>query len=99
MNTENKDSVQLLNTAIIKYKEKKLDTGFEEKLAKVCSSPAVAAIEIAISHLAEEQHMSRDQAALGIIETIKELENVWSTYILMEGISNLKSLLKEKSRH
>lgn len=99
MSSDNKESIQLLNTAIIKYKEKRLDTSFEEKLAKVCASPAISALEIAIGHLAEEQRMSRDQAALKIIETIKELETVWNEYILMEGISNLKGLLKDKSKH
>lgn len=98
MNLENKESVQLLNTAIIKYKEKGLDTSFEERLSKVCASPSIKAIEFAISQLAEDQRISRDQAALQIIETIKELEKVWSEYILMEGISNLKGLLKDRTK-
>lgn len=94
---ENRESVQLLNTAIIKCKEKKLDPGFEEKLAKICQSPAIKALEMAIANLSESQHISRDQAAMQIIETVRDLEAIWNDYVLMEGINNLKGLLKQQS--
>ncbi len=96
---ENRESVQLLNTAIIKCKEKKLDPSFEERLAKICKSPAIQAVEVAIAHLSENQRISRDQAALQIVETFKDLESIWNDYVLMEGISNLKGLLKGHSFH
>lgn len=97
--SSNKESLQLLNTAIIKHKEKSLDGNYEHKLNKVCQSPAIKSIDVAISHLAETQKISRDQAAFQIIEAIKELESVWSSYVLMEGISNLKGILREKNKH
>jgi hypothetical protein len=96
---ENRESVQLLNTAIIKCKEKKLDPSFEERLAKICQSPAIKAIESAIANLSESERISRDQAALQLVETFRDLESIWNDYVLMEGISNLKGLLKGHSVH
>ena len=93
---QNKDAIQLVNTAIIKNKERQIESSYEERLNRTCDRPAVKAISIAISHLAESQKISCDQAALDIVETVKELEKIWSDYINMEGINNLKSLLKDK---
>jgi len=44
--------------------------------------------------LAESQKISRDQAALQVIESIRELDNIWSDYVTMEGIDRLKSMLQ-----
>ena len=95
-NTE-KDSIQLINTAIIKSKENRLESSYEDRLSKVCQKPAVNALSVAISSLAEEEKISRDQAAIQIIETVRELEKIWEDYVIMEGISNLKSILKNKT--
>ena len=40
---ENKESIQLLNTAIIKTKERKIDSSYEDRLHKACSTPAIEA--------------------------------------------------------
>lgn len=89
-----RESIQLLNTAIVKSKEKKIDNTFEERLNSICQTPAVEALAIAINHLAEAKKISKDQAASQIIDTVKELESVWTDYVLMEGIGNLKSFLR-----
>ena len=94
MLSENQESVQLLNTAIIKSKEKKIDSSYEERLANTCKTPAVKALTVAISHLSESENISRDQAAMKIVETVRELDQIWSDYVMMEGISKLKELLK-----
>lgn len=91
---ENKESIQLLNTAIIKSKEKSIDVSYEERLNNACQKPAVQILGDAVARLAESQKISHDQAAIQIIETVKELETIWSDYVTMEGISNLKGLLK-----
>ena len=88
------ESIQLLNTAIIKSKEKKLNQSFEERLTQVCNSPAVEVLNRAITQYAETQRISRDQAALQIIEAIRELDSIWSDYVVMEGIDKLKTLLR-----
>lgn len=93
------ESIQLLNTAIIKSKEKRINSSYEERLKKINKSPAIDAINKSISILAESQSMSRDQAALQVIEAIRELDSVWSDYVTMEGIDRLKSILKGDSAH
>ncbi|MAZ49214.1 MAG: hypothetical protein CME65_11685 [Halobacteriovoraceae bacterium] len=88
------ESIQLLNTAIIKSKEKIINSSYEERLTKINKSPAIDAINKSISILAESQKISRDQAALQVIEAIRELDSVWSDYVTMEGIDRLKNMLK-----
>jgi hypothetical protein len=99
MISENQESVQLLNTAIIKSKEKKIDNTFENRLAAACSSPEMEALSVAIAHLAEKQKISRDQAAISLIERMRELDSIWNDYVMMEGISNLKDLLGKSQKH
>lgn len=94
MMSEKQDAIQLLNTAVIKSKEKRINASYEDRLAKICNSPVMSAILIAIDHLAEEEKMSKDQAAISIVETVRELDSIWNDYVLMEGIGKLKDLLK-----
>ena len=56
--TDNQECIQLLNTAIIKSKEKKIDSSYEQRLSKTCNDPAVAALTVAINFLAEKQKIS-----------------------------------------
>ncbi|MFG1493231.1 hypothetical protein ACRXCV_00710 [Halobacteriovorax sp. GFR7] len=95
----NQESIQLINTAIIKGKEKKIDTTYEDRLNQACNSTAIAAISNAIQQLAETDRISYDQAAIKIVETIKELDQVWTDYVLMEGINNIKKMLKGNTKH
>ncbi len=95
--TDNIESVQILNTAIIRSKEKKIDTTYEKRLREICKSPTLKAISKSIYHLSEIEKISHDQAALQIIETVRELDSIWSDYVMMEGIDQLKSLLKNSS--
>jgi hypothetical protein len=88
------NSIQILNTAIIKSKERKIDNSYEERLKEVCESPALTALNKAISILAETENISRDQASLQVVETIRELDSIWSDYVTMEGIDRLKNILK-----
>ena len=92
----NKDSIQLINTAIIKSKEGRLESSYEDRLSETCQKPAIKSISVAISHLSESQKITRDQAAIQIIETVRDLEKIWEDYVIMEGINNLKNILKTK---
>lgn len=96
MMSENQDAIQLLNTAVIKSKEKRIDASYEERLAKVCNSAVMNSLLVAVNHLSDEQKMSKDHAAVQIVETIRELDSIWNDYVLMEGIGKLKELLKNK---
>lgn len=91
---ENQELIQLLNTAIVKTKEKRIDSSYEDRLSDTCKTPAVKALSIAIENLSETQSISRDQAAMQIVETVRELDSIWSDYVMMEGLSKLKDLLK-----
>lgn len=102
MHDENQELIQLLNTAIVKSKEKKIDSSYEKRLAEICKQPAVNAIASAISTLADSEKISRDHAAVQIVETLRELDSIWNHYVMMEGLGKLKDLLKEpaaKSTH
>lgn len=91
------ESIQLLNTAIIKSKEKKIDSSYEERLSRINKSPAINAINRSISLLADSEGISRDQAALQIIEAMRELDSIWQDYVTMEGIDRLKNILRQSS--
>jgi hypothetical protein len=90
------ESIQIINTAIIKSKEKKINQSYEERLNQICHSPAIEAFNKSIVFLSESQKISRDQAALMLVETIRELDSIWSDYVVMEGIDRLKGLLKNQ---
>lgn len=91
---ENRDFIQLINTAIVKSKEKRINVSYEERLTSICKTNAIKALEIATKHLAEMENISHDQATLSIIESIRELDSIWSDYVTMEGVHSLKKLLK-----
>lgn len=95
---ENQEFIQLLNTAIVKTKEKKIDSSYEERLTETCKKPAVSALAAAIEQLSEIKNISKDQAAMQIVETVRELDSIWSDYVMMEGLSKLKDLLKTPSQ-
>jgi hypothetical protein len=97
MVVKNQESVQTLNTAIIKSKERKIDSSFEDRLANTCKNPTMSSLNLAISHLSETQKISKDQAAIMIVDTIRELDNSWDDYLMMEGIEKIKDNLKDKS--
>lgn len=86
-------SMQLLNTAIIKSKEKKIDSSYEDRLNSICESKAVEALGVAAKYLAESQNTSHDQAMIQLIETVRSLDSIWTDYVMMEGLSKLKDLL------
>lgn len=93
------ESIQLLNTAIIKSKEKKISHSYEDRLMKLCNSPVIEHLNKSIANLAESQKISRDQAALMVIEAIRELDSIWSDYVVMEGIDRLKGILRQSNTH
>lgn len=99
MISENQELIQLLNTAIIKTKEKNIDSSYEDRLSETCKTPAINSLSMAINHLSETEKISRDQATIQIVECVRELDNIWNDYLLMEGIGKLKDLLKTNPKH
>ncbi len=94
MISESQELIQLINTAIIKTKEKKIDSSYEERLSETCKKPAIKALSIAINQLADSEQISRDQAASQIVEAVRELDTIWTDYVMMEGLGKLRELLK-----
>ena len=94
--TTNLESIRLLNTAIVKSKEKVINATYEQRLKEICDRPAVHALSLTIDALAERQHISKDQAAIQIVEAIRELDAVWTDYVLVEGLTSLKKTLNKK---
>ena len=89
-----KEFAQIINTAIVKSKERQINDSYEERFGAICQHPALKALNVAISHLSSTQKISQDQAAIELIEAIRELDNIWDDYIRMEGLTKLKELLK-----
>lgn len=94
MMSDKQDAIQLLNTAVIKSKEKRINATYEERLAVICNSPVMNALLVAVDFLSEDQKISKDHASVQLIETLRELDSIWNDYVLMEGIGKLKDLLK-----
>ena len=89
-----KEFAQILNTAIVKSKEKRINSSYEERLSIACRRPSLKSLALAINHFAESQKVSRDQAAIELVETVRELDSIWDDYVKMEGLGKLKELLK-----
>ena len=57
------------------------------------------ALGVAVAHLSEKQNISMDQAAVVIVETIRDLDSSWNDYLMMEGIGKIKENLKDQPIH
>ena len=67
---------------------------YEERLRNICNTPVMDALDKAVTYLSDTEKMSRDQAAVEVIETICDLDSVWREYMVVEGIHKLKKLLR-----
>lgn len=94
MLAKDQELVQLLNTAIITSKENKISASYEERLSQICQSKAIEAYGMAIKYLAESLEISRDNAAVMLVDTVRDLDRVWDDFIKMEGLSKLKESLR-----
>ena len=98
MTIENEDYfVQLINTAVVKTIEQKINGSYEERLSKACATPAMKALSLAITNLSEREKISYDQAAIKIVEIVRELDSIWGDYIKMEGLEKLRGFLRKDS--
>lgn len=84
---------QIINTAILRSRCDHIDCNLEEKLKKISESPPLEAIFQAIETLSKKEKISKDRAALQIVSTIKDLDHLWTQYILLEGSDRLKNQL------
>ncbi len=94
----NRDAIQLLNTAILKSKERKIDRSYEKRLSETCQGPEMEAFAVAVAFLSEKQKISRDQAAVDLVDTIKKLDSIWTDYVILEGMQKLKEALNQEHK-
>lgn len=87
------ETIQLLNTALVKRRERWIDPKFQERLTFFSKSPALESLQKAINHLSEQEKITKDQATVMLVELITELDQIWKDYITMEGIDQLKKQL------
>jgi hypothetical protein len=94
-NTEN-DSAQrdrlnqIFNTALVSTRSE----GHPESASEIHSlmgTPAFAAILRSIQDLALEQGNSEVEAAREIIRTFRRMDQLWTEYLVAEGVERLKS--------
>ena len=97
MDSENQELLQLINTAIVKTKEKEINSSYEERLAKACQASTIKALGLGIAHLGQEEKISQDQACMQIVEMIRSLDKIWADYIMMEGLDKIQKSLNGSS--
>lgn len=85
-------STKLFNTAIIATKIPKL-TNYSAKLSELVQSRSFQAILKAIREHALENGLSEEIAAEEIVQTFREIDQVWNDYIFQEGLDKLKGNL------
>jgi len=93
----NREAIQLLNTAILKSKERKVDRSYDKRLGDACEGTEIEAFAVAVAYLSEKQKISRDQAAVNLVDTIKKLDSIWNDYVLLEGMQKIKEALNQDS--
>jgi len=85
-------STKLFNTAIIATKIPHL-SNYSSKLGELVQSKSFQAILRAIRQHAEQTGVSEEQAAEEIVQTFREIDQVWDRYIFQEGLDKLKGHL------
>jgi len=80
---------QLFNTALVSTRsEQQLESANE--IHRLMGEPAFAAILQSIQLLAGEQGNSEMEAARDIIRTFRRMDQLWTEYLVAEGVERLK---------
>lgn len=89
------ETIQLINSAIIKSRELDLKTDLQARMTKIAESDEMEAFDAAISEFAKKQKVTKEQAALKFVSTLRELDSIWNQYLLIEGSDRLKESLNK----
>ena len=84
------ETIQLINSAIIKSRDLDLKTDLQERMTKIAESDEMDAFDAAITEFAKKQKVTKEQAAIRFVSTLRELDQIWSQYLLIEGSDKLK---------
>ena len=85
-------STKLFNTAIIATKIPKL-TNYSVELGELVQSKSFHAILGAIREHAISSGISEERAAEEIVQTFRDIDRIWDSYIFQEGLDKLKGHL------
>ena len=89
------ETIQLINSAIIKSRELDLKTDLQARMTQIAESDEMEAFDAAISEFAKKQKVTKEQAALKFVSTLRELDSIWNQYLLIEGSDRLKESLSK----
>lgn len=89
------ETIQLINSAIIKSRELDLKTDLQARMTQIAESDEMEAFDAAISEFAKKQKVTKEQAALKFVTTLRELDSIWNQYLLIEGSDRLKESLNK----
>ena len=91
---------KLLNTTVIasKLRSHREDLGsaqaFAAKMQPLLQSAAIDTILRCIEEYGLKNNVTFEEAAMVIVTTFRELDQIWDAYILHEGLTSLHSKLK-----
>ncbi len=94
-NSATHDFVKLLNTAIIKTKEKNICSNFDSRLSESFKSKAIDSISFATDFLSDSTGVTKDQSTIQLIEAVRLLDTIWNEFLIQEGLNSLQHSLKE----
>ena len=91
------ETIQLINSAILKSRDLKIETDLQERMTKISESAVMNIMDSVFTEYSKKQKVTKDQAAFQVISTIRELDDIWNQYLLLEGSDRLKEQLNSKS--
>lgn len=83
---------KLFNTAIISTKIP-TQSNYSAKLNELVQSRAFRSVLQAIRDLARSSGISEELAAEEIVQTFRDIDEIWDSYIFQEGLEKLKGHL------
>ncbi len=86
------NSTKLFNTAVISTKIP-AQNNYSTKLTELVQSRAFRSILQSIQDLARNSGISEETAAEEIVQTFRDIDKIWDSYIFHEGLEKLKGHL------
>jgi hypothetical protein len=85
------DLVKAFNTALVSTKANNAQKPLSEDLFTLMQTPAYSILLRAVRQHAQQSHLSDREAAEQLIQTFRKLDQLWSDYLIQEGLERLRS--------
>jgi len=82
--------VRIINTAFVSSQGQQTSHGTQKDLTQLIESPAYQSLLDAVQLLARRQGISELDAAQMMIKTFREIDSIWSSFVVEEGLKSLK---------